>query len=160
MKGVGRGTRPGSGNAARSPPPPSPPPLLQIGHQAATCPSGTVNWRDKLGDDAYLDYFTVDPPFFHSDAVARRLVVDVPALEASARAYAEARVASGAAETEPIPPPRRVKAVPAAVAAAAAAGVPLPPGWGQAVDAKGRTYYWNRKNKAQVQWVRPTEPAP
>ena len=30
----------------------------------------------------------------------------------------------------------------------------------QAKDAKGRTYFWNKADKKQVQWVRPTGPAP
>lgn len=145
-------------------PRPNPPQTLftttthQVGHQAAACPNGTVNWRDKLGDDAYLDYFTVDPPCFPSDDAAKRPVIDPAAIEAAARAYAEERVKTGAAEKEPIPPPRKPKTV--AVAAAGGAGPPLPDGWAQAVDAKGRTYYWNRRNKQQVTWTRPTAPAP
>lgn len=138
---------------------PSPSPTPQIGHQAATCPNGTVNWRDKLGDDAYLDYFSVDPPCFLSDDAAKRPTIDVAAIEAAARAYAEERVASGAAVKEPIPPARKPKVVAPAVGAAGVSA-PLPEGWAQAVDAKGRTYFWNRRNKAQVTWTRPTAPAP
>jgi len=37
----------------------------------------------------------------------------------------------------------------------AAPGSPPPAGWGKAVDSKGRTYYWNKKDKSKVSWKKP-----
>ena len=34
-------------------------------------------------------------------------------------------------------------------------GLPPPAGWGKAVDSKGRTYYWNKKDKSKVSWKKP-----
>jgi hypothetical protein len=129
---------------------------LQVGHQAATCPKGSVDWRERLGDDAYIEYFTAAPTVFHSELEASRPVVDLPKLEAAAREWAAGRVATGVAAKEPIPPARRP---PRAAPGVAVAPDGLPPGWGAAVDAKGRTYYWNRLNKGEVKWTRPTAPA-
>ena len=53
-----------------------------------------------------------------------------------------------AALAQPAPPPPKPSRP-------AAPGSPPPAGWGKAVDSKGRTYYWNRKDKSKVSWKKP-----
>ena len=55
-----------------------------------------------------------------------------------------AAAAAGAAAQPPPKPSRPV-----------APGSPPPAGWGKAVDSKGRTYYWNKKDKSKVSWKKP-----
>ncbi|PNH04943.1 hypothetical protein TSOC_008845 [Tetrabaena socialis] len=46
-----------------------------------------------------------------------------------------------------------------AAASAHGADDALPPGWGVATDATGRSYFWHKKTQ-KVQWDRPTEETP
>lgn len=60
---------------------------LQVGHQAAQCTNGTINWKGIYGEDA----FVLKEPLYHSDysRIAKEKQVDLTALEAQARQYAK-----------------------------------------------------------------------
>lgn len=75
----------------------APPPLpraLQLGHQAAECPNGTVNWKGVYGEDA----FVLRPPVYESQLRERRQykTVDADKLAARAQEYAKVRRTAGA----------------------------------------------------------------
>lgn len=61
----------------------------QMGHQAAQCTVGTINWREMYGDDA----FKIRPTVFQSDidAVAKARKIDFAQLEEAARGWAQVR---------------------------------------------------------------------
>lgn len=61
-------------------------PCTQLGHQAANCTTGTINWRQIYGEDA----FRIKPPIYWSDIVKRQEAkeVDFEDLEQRARHYA------------------------------------------------------------------------
>jgi hypothetical protein len=122
-----------------------------MGHQAAQCSVGTVNWKNMYGPEAFL----LRRPVFWSEieAAMKAKTIDFKNLEAKAKEYAEAR---------------RQGKVPGAAAAAtpvvmAAQDPDLAPGWAAAKDSEGKTYYWHRETK-KVQWNKPTlesaEPPP
>ncbi len=62
---------------------------LQMGHQAAQCTSGTVNWRQIYGDKAFI----LRGPIYWSDELARKKQrnVDASDLERRAREFAKVR---------------------------------------------------------------------
>lgn len=66
--------------------------LLQVGHQAANCTTGTVNWRALYGEHA----FVMKPARFWSDEQKAKeaKLVNAEELEQRARDYAKV----GAAE--------------------------------------------------------------
>jgi hypothetical protein len=61
--------------------------FAQLGHQAAQCTSGTVNWRQIYGDSAFI----LRPPVFWSEEQAAKKAkqADLQALEKAAREYAK-----------------------------------------------------------------------
>lgn len=77
------------------------PPALQLGHQAANCTTGTVNWRAMYGENA----FVMRPAVFQSDieAAQKAKQIDFEDLEKRARDYAKVRGCGLARE-----PPSRV----------------------------------------------------
>jgi hypothetical protein len=60
---------------------------LQLGHQAANCTQGTINWKAIYGEES----FKVKEPIFPSDIyrVLEAKQVDAKALERRARDYAK-----------------------------------------------------------------------
>ena len=62
---------------------------MQLGHQAAQCTNGTINWRQIYGDDE----FKLKPPVYHSEVLdwMKKKKVDILDLEKRAKDYAEAR---------------------------------------------------------------------
>lgn len=64
-------------------------PREQMGHQAAQCNSGTVNWRQIYGESE----FTLRPPQYWSEELARlkAKTVDAEELEKRARDFAKVR---------------------------------------------------------------------
>lgn len=62
-------------------------PHVQLGHQAANCTSGTVNWRQIYGDNAFI----LRPPTFWSEELAakKKRQADLTELEKRAREYAK-----------------------------------------------------------------------
>ena len=79
-------------HCSTEPPPHSPalaPLPTQMGHQAAQCTVGTINWREMYGDDA----FKIRPTVFQSDidAVAKARKIDCAQLEEAARGWAQVR---------------------------------------------------------------------
>ncbi len=61
---------------------------LQLGHQAANCPNGTINWRQIYGDDAFI----LRQPVYYSDIAAREAVKEAGMKDLEARAQAYAKV--------------------------------------------------------------------
>ena len=59
---------------------------LQLGHQAAQCTNGTINWRQLYGDES----FRLKQPLYESDLLNlhKAKSVDLQRLEAQARQYA------------------------------------------------------------------------
>ena len=59
----------------------------QLGHQAAQCTNGTINWRQIYGDEE----FRLKPPVYHSEVVEwlRKKKVDILDLEKRAKEFAE-----------------------------------------------------------------------
>lgn len=58
-----------------------------MGHQAANCTNGTINWRQIYGDEAFKLKAPVMPSEF--DQAKKDKVVDLIALEKRAREYAK-----------------------------------------------------------------------
>lgn len=63
-----------------------------MGHQAAQCTNGTVNWRQLYGEDA----FRLKEPLYESDLLKMRKAkeVDLDALTKRAKEYAAVRLSS------------------------------------------------------------------
>jgi hypothetical protein len=61
--------------------------VLQLGHQAANCKTGTIPWRIVFGDEAFI----VRKPVFWTDVLAKREArkVDLEQLSKVAERYAE-----------------------------------------------------------------------
>lgn len=60
---------------------------VQVGHQAAQCTNGTINWKGIYGEEAFI----LREPLYHSDYVrmAEEKKVDLQDLEARATEYAK-----------------------------------------------------------------------
>lgn len=158
----------------------------QLGHQAAQCTTGTVNWRAMYGENA----FTMRRAVFQSelDAIKKSKQVDFSDLEKRAKDYAQMRQETGGPPPHQAPPQRGSRQAhppPAAAAAAApmgmaqAAAAPaaqvskpngdaqqkkpgedgLPDGWAVAFDAQKRPYFWHKTTK-KVTWDKPTADTP
>lgn len=65
--------------------------LVQLGHQAANCTNGTINWRQIYGDEAFI----LRQPIFWSDIVAKRKAKEVNMDELTQRAKDYAQVGLG-----------------------------------------------------------------
>lgn len=138
----------------------------QLGHQAANCTNGTINWRSVYGDDAFI----MRQPIFWSDINARIKYKEsgMKDLEERAKAYAKARAEEqglsweammAAAEMLRNKEPEEIIPKVEVPSAAGADEDALPAGWSVAFDATGRPYYWNKKTQ-KVQWDKPTEDTP
>ncbi|KAK3237699.1 hypothetical protein CYMTET_52243 [Cymbomonas tetramitiformis] len=146
----------------------------QEGHQAANCVNGTVNWREKFGDDAFVIkdesnlYATPTEPDYEemaerakAYAAAKRAAdakVDMGIVTQEATQIAAvllntpAPVIPEAAQTAPGP-------APVAAPAAGAPGAPPPAGaspWQTFYDQMGRPYYFNPTTQV-TQWEAPPE---
>lgn len=66
--------------------------FTQLGHQAANCTSGTVNWKQIYGEEAFL----LRPPIYESDLIARRegKKIDYDAITNRARDFAKTKAQS------------------------------------------------------------------
>ncbi|EFN59143.1 expressed protein [Chlorella variabilis] len=154
----------------------------QLGHQAAQCTTGTVNWRAMYGESA----FTMQRAVFQSDVEAKRKasgkLIDFSDLEKRAKDYAQMREEQGGPPPQQAPPqgsrrqqhPAAAGGPPAAAAAAPPPADPaaleaaerkraaeegLPPGWSVAFDAQKKPYFWHKQTK-KVQWDKPTADTP
>ncbi|GLI58977.1 hypothetical protein VaNZ11_000797 [Volvox africanus] len=133
----------------------------QLGHQAANCPNGTINWRQIYGDEAFI----MRQPIFYSDIQERIKFKEDGMMDLEARAQAFARgkaeeVGLNWAEIAAKAEELRNKDPSEVIAKVAPAGDDsLPPGWAVATDTNGRQYYWHKKTQ-KVQWERPREDTP
>ena len=61
--------------------------MVQLGHQAANCTNGTINWRQIYGDEA----FRLKDPIYPSDIYRsmKEKEVDVAALQKRAQEWAK-----------------------------------------------------------------------
>ena len=78
----------------------TPYPILQLGHQAANCKTGTIPWRVVFGDEA----FVVRKPVFWSQVLAKRAEkeVDHEQLAQAAADYAEKQAAQKGLDLEEV----------------------------------------------------------
>ncbi|PSC73831.1 E3 ubiquitin-ligase Su(dx) [Micractinium conductrix] len=155
----------------------------QVGHQAANCTTGTVNWRALYGEHA----FVMKPARFWSDEQKAKeaKLVNAEELEQRARDYAKMRAEGGAPPQLAPPqggaggqrPPSAAAAghAPHAAAAVAAAAKPaptdeeaarraeaerdLPAGWAVAFDASKKPYFWHKTTK-KTMWEKPKPDTP
>ncbi|KAL4859448.1 hypothetical protein ACK3TF_000549 [Chlorella vulgaris] len=160
----------------------------QLGHQAAQCTVGTVNWRAMYGENA----FHMQPTVFQSDldAAKKQKQIDFADLEARARDYAKMREEQGGPPPQMAPPqgsqrpqqqvPPQVQpqfpgmaggpppgAAPPSVDPAVremeerkrAASEGLPEGWAVAFDASKKPYFYHRVTK-KTMWEKPTADTP
>lgn len=155
----------------------------QLGHQAAQCTTGTVNWRAMYGEDA----FDMRPAIFQSDIEADKKAkqVDFEDLKRRAEDYAKMRAEGGAppqlappqgsqpqGQQQPpqqqLPPQQQAvggappKEDPAAAEAAArkrAAEDGLPEGWAVAFDAAKKPYFYHRTTRKTL-WEKPNAATP
>ncbi|MEW5308930.1 MAG: hypothetical protein WDW38_000850 [Sanguina aurantia] len=135
----------------------------QVGHQAANCTQGTINWRQLYGDDA----FVLKEPIYYSDILAqkKKKIVDFEALAKRAEEYAQAQaavhglsyadIAAKAEELNQTDPATLIKPL----VVVSAEEEPLPAGWAIAHDAAGKAYYWHKKTQVTT-WTRPTDSTP
>ncbi|GLC43732.1 hypothetical protein PLESTB_000902500 [Pleodorina starrii] len=135
----------------------------QLGHQAANCPNGTINWRQIYGDEAFI----LRQPIYYSDIQERiQLKEDgMKDLEARAQAYAKAKAeelglnwGEIVARAEELRNKDPSEVIPKAAPPAGGEDA-LPPGWAVATDPNGRQYFWHKKTQ-KVQWDRPTDDTP
>lgn len=158
--------------------------FVQLGHQAANCSTGTVNWKNMYGAKAFL----IQPTIFQSDLedIRNRKRVNMKGLEADVEQYAKrkqdgedvsklqhefrnhvhpSRVAGMGRGYMLNGVPLQAPGVPVAgTSGAAVQGVSapqalpaqddLPAGWAAAKDSNGKVYYWHRETK-KVQWQKP-----
>uniref|UniRef100_A0A061R9E3 WW domain-containing protein n=1 Tax=Tetraselmis sp. GSL018 TaxID=582737 RepID=A0A061R9E3_9CHLO len=142
----------------------------QLGHQASTCPNGTVNWTEKYGKGAFMLRINHDPKEYRDptdgewDAMMKDLdkkstdymelrkqvleSIDYEEMSqkvAEMLKEAESQMGMGSATQTNVQAPQPEPAK----------EDPLPPGWAAAKDPQGRTYYWFKKTQ-KVQWERPT----
>ncbi|KAG1680417.1 hypothetical protein FOA52_015508 [Chlamydomonas sp. UWO 241] len=135
----------------------------QIGHQAAQCTSGTVNWRQIYGEST----FKLKPPQYWSEELARIQAkhLDAADLEKQAKEFAKATAEREGLDFEAIlrhgeemnskAPEDVIEKAPVA-----ADEEPLPPGWAQTADPNtGKPYFWHKKTQ-KVAWERPTADTP
>mmetsp|Transcript_24229 Transcript_24229/g.52944 ORF Transcript_24229/g.52944 Transcript_24229/m.52944 type:complete len:159 (+) Transcript_24229:142-618(+) len=134
----------------------------QLGHQAAQCTSGTVNWRQIYGDSTFI----LRGPVYWSEELARLKArqVNHGDLEKRAREFAKTQAESQgldweeiqkkAQELQTLEPSALIKPV------AQPAEEELPAGWAATQDpSTGRTYFWHKKTQ-KVTWERPTADTP
>lgn len=131
----------------------------QLGHQAATCSTGTVDWKTIYGPSSFLRKPTVFPSDI--DNYLRRKKVNIEELDGDVARFLEVKQQGGntaelvmehskyvagndLAAPKPRQPQRRIIDEP-----------DLPPGWAAAKDGSGKVYYFHRETK-KVQWQRPT----
>lgn len=133
----------------------------QLGHQAATCSTGTVDWKTIYGARAFLQ----KPPVFPSDIdrYTRRKKVNLEELDRDVASFIEVKQRGG--DTEELvmehskhmvghPPPRRQ--IQQQQQRKIIDEPDLPPGWAAAKDGSGKVYYFHRETK-KVQWQKPTQ---
>lgn len=126
----------------------------QLGHQAATCSTGTVNWKNIYGPRAFLRQPTVFPS--DVDRAMEKKRVNIKALEEDLDRYLQGdggkgvvmKHAKNVTTMGQSGPPRQVQRQ-------VVEEPDLPEGWAAAKDAQGKVYYWHKETK-QVQWQRPT----
>jgi len=115
-----------------------------MGHQAAQCTVGTVNWKNMYGAKAFL----LERPIFASEVAAAQKArqIDFEDLARKAKDYASGKRATTAAAS----------VLPGtAIAPTPPEAVGLPAGWAVARDAQGKVYFWHKETK-KVQWEKPT----
>lgn len=154
----------------------------QLGHQAANCSTGTVNWKNMYGAKAFL----IQPTIFQSDLedIRNRKRVSMKGLEADVEQYVKKKqegedVSRLQHEFRNHVHPSRIpgmgrgniiNGMPVAGTSGAAtvggggatavsapqapAQDDLPAGWATAKDSNGKMYYWHRETK-KVQWQKP-----
>ena len=134
-----------------------------MGHQAAQCTSGTVNWRSIYGDKA----FVLKGPQYWSEEQARKKarILDKDELAKKAADYAKKKaeqledvtweeIEARGKELQLIPPEELIKKV------VPVEEEPLPAGWAMTRDpTTHKPYYWHKKTNKTV-WDRPTEETP
>lgn len=127
-----------------------------VGHQAAQCTNGTINWRRLYGDES----FRLKDPLYESQLlqIHKDREIDLAALEARARQYSEMKSSTAAINMSGVGQQVQGMALDAggsAVSKPPPAKADLPPGWALAKDDAGRVYYWHVKTK-KVTWDVPT----
>jgi len=139
----------------------------QVGHQAAQCTNGTINWKGIYGEEAFI----LKEPLYHSDytRMAEEKKVDLQDLEARATEFAKKACSTAGLDYDEVISQAVVWQAPVTSGADGASAVkqdgddvkpqtaqePLPEGWAEAKDGQQRTYFWHTKTK-KVQWERPT----
>ena len=132
----------------------------QLGHQAATCSTGTVDWKAIYGARAFLR----KPPVFPSDidGYRRRKKVNLEELDLDVAKFVQVKqdggdtgelvmehskyvIGNNVTSQPRIQQQRRIVDEP-----------DLPPGWAAAKDGSGKVYYFHKETK-KVQWQKPTE---
>ncbi|PRW58093.1 E3 ubiquitin- ligase Su(dx)-like [Chlorella sorokiniana] len=137
----------------------------QLGHQAAQCTTGTVNWRAMYGENA----FTIRPAVFQSDIdkAKKAKQVNFDDLERRARDYAKMRLEGPPTAQQPAaaapaaqqPPPAEDPKKKEEEERRKEAEKDLPEGWAVAFDAQKKPYFWHKQTK-KVQWDKPTADTP
>lgn len=132
----------------------------QLGHQAANCPNGTIDWQRMYGAHA----FVMHAPIFQSDidAAKKAKQIHFQELEQQARDYAKMRMEAASKQKEldiAAKTAQEMVAEAGPVVTLPQAEAPLPPGWATAHDAQGKVYYWHTQSK-KVQWDKPTLETP
>lgn len=136
----------------------------QLGHQAATCSTGTVDWKTIYGPRAFLQKSPVFPSDI--DRYIRRKKVNMEELDRDVASFIQVKQRGG--DTGDLvmehskhmvghPPPRRPIQQQQQQQQRKIIDEPdLPPGWAAAKDGSGKVYYFHRETK-KVQWQKPTE---
>lgn len=138
----------------------------QEGHQAANCSNGTVNWREKYGDECFV--LKGPRPLYAPVPVEP----DYTIMAAKAKAYSEMKTISDNKVTQAtllqiaaqeFAGLQQVVPTPVPVAAAPAPAAPTPPpagtvvaGWTTYYDQMRRAYYHNATS-GQTVWEMPAE---
>lgn len=129
----------------------------QLGHQAATCCNGTVDFKAIYGGPGA---FIKQPPVYPSDVYAiqmKKKVLSLDALDRDVERWRANRENSNMEHSKHIAgmrgaaQPGKRRAAPSRVLVEAP---DLPEGWAAAKDGSGKVYYFHKTTK-QVQWNRP-----
>ena len=126
------------------------------GHQAAQCDSGTVDWIDRFGIDAFLPkkpYYDIKP----------RSPPDYDSIEKAARLYAETKEKATSVDTKVVGEKLQQELLKHAQRQLKAqqqqpqqqqGGEGLPPGWKSYTAPNGKKYYHHAATN-KTQWKKP-----
>lgn len=132
----------------------------QLGHQAANCTNGTINWKQIYGEEAFI----IRQPVYWSEIQQKKKAkeINIADLERRAKEYAKTQAQTLGMNYDEIllkAQQTMEEKEPVIKLEALKEEESLPPGWAIAHDPTGRPYYWHKKTQ-KTMWEKPTVETP